>query len=62
MEHVMSTNLVGYNQLNGVVENELKFDSSSSLANNTVKYRLPIVNVSLRGGKNSRQTLKSGLI
>ena len=57
MEHVMSTNLVRYNQLNGVVENELKFDSSSSLANNTVKYPPPIVNVSLRGGKNFIQTL-----
>ena len=56
----MSTN-INYNQVNGVIENELKFDSSNSLANNPVKYPLPIVNLILRDGKKSRQNLKSGL-
>ena len=47
MKYVMSTNVNNTNQVNDVVENELKFDSSNSLSNNTVKYPLPIVSISL---------------
>ena len=40
----------------------MKFDSSTSLANNHVKYTLHIVTLGLRGSKYSRQTFNSGLI
>ena len=60
MDQVIITN-TNYNKLNDVIENELKFDSSNSLANNPIKYPLPIVTIRLRGGKKSRQTYKSGL-
>ena len=49
------------NKVNYFIYNELKFYSSNSLSNNTVKYPLTIVTISLRGGENSRQTLSSGL-
>ena len=60
MDHVVITD-ISSNQLNDVIENELKFDSRNSLAKNTVKYPLPKVSVILRGGKDSRQNLNSGI-
>ena len=58
--HVVSTN-INTNKVNDIIENELEFDSSNSLANNNVKYPLPIASKMLKGGKKSRQTLNSGL-
>ena len=43
----MSTNIKS-NQVNYIIENELKFDIGNSLANNTIKYPLYIVTLSLR--------------
>ena len=56
LDHVVSTNTKN-NQVNDVIDNELKFDVIKILANNHVKYPLPILNISLRGGKKYRQTL-----
>ena len=56
----MSTN-IKTNQVNDVIENELKFYSSNSLSNNPSQDPLSIVNISLRGSKKFRQTLISGL-
>ena len=61
LDHVASTNLVDHDQLNEVVDNELKFDSSSSLSNNPVKDALPIFTVSLIVVHKYRHTLNSGL-
>ena len=46
----MSAN-VNTNQLNDVVENELKFYSSNSIANIPVKDSLPMETTIFRGGK-----------
>ena len=46
----LSTNIKS-NQVNGGIDNELKFDSSNSLSNDYVNDTLPIVNISLRGRK-----------
>ena len=46
----VSTNIKS-NQVNGGIDNELKFDSSNSLSNDYVNDTLPIVNISLRGRK-----------
>ena len=46
----MSTT-IKYNKVNDVIDNELKFDSINSLANNPVKDALPITNISHRGSK-----------
>ena len=51
MYHVLITN-IQYNQLNDVIENELKFDSSNSLSNNPVNDTLSIVTLSLIFSKN----------
>ena len=56
----MCTN-VKTNQVNGIIDNELKFDSRNILDNNPVQNPLPILTINLRGGKKSRQTLNSGL-
>ena len=56
----MSDN-IKYNQLNGIIDNELVIDSSNSLANNPIKDTLPIVITGLRFGKRSKHTLNSGL-
>ena len=53
LDHIVSTNIKS-NQVNEVIYNEVKFYSRNSLANNTVNYPLPIVTLSLRGGKNYR--------
>ena len=60
MDHVVNTN-IKHNPVNDVIDNELKFDRSNSLANNPVKDTLHIVTIMLRGRKKSRQTLSSGL-
>ena len=41
-------NILDYNQVKDIVDNELKFDSSGSLSAKTVKYTLPVVTISLR--------------
>ena len=61
MEHVISMNRIEYNQVNDIVDNELKFDSSSSLGTSPVKDYLYVATKILREGKNSRQDLNSGL-
>ena len=61
MYHVVST-IINYHKVNDAINNELTFDISNSIDNNPINYNLPIMTVSLRGGKNSGQTLKSGLI
>ena len=58
MNHVESTN-INDNKLNDVIENELKFDSSNSLTNDTVEDPRPMVTLSLIGGKNFRHNLNS---
>ena len=57
----MITN-INYNQVNNVIDNELKFYSGNILANNPVKVPLTIVTISLIGGKKSIHTLKSYII
>ena len=48
----MSTNVnTNTDKVNDAVDNELKFDSSNSLANNNMQYPLPTVNIRFRGGK-----------
>ena len=59
--HVVSMNTIDYNQVNDVVDNELKLDISSCLFNIPVIDPLPVVNIRLRGGKNTRHTLNSVL-
>ena len=61
MNHIVSNN-IKTNKINYIIENELKFYSSNSLANDHVKYKLAIVTIRLRGGKNDRQNLNLGLI
>ena len=46
----MSTNIKS-NQVNGGIDNELKFDSINSLSNDSINDTLPIVTISLRGRK-----------
>ena len=46
----MSTN-INHNQVDYVIDNELKIDSRDILANNPVKDTIPILNINLRGGK-----------
>ena len=58
--HVLITN-INHNQVNDAIYNELKFDGSNNLVNNTVEDSLTILTIMLRGGKYSRQTFKSGL-
>ena len=58
---IFFSNNIKCNQVNDTIDNELKFDRINSLANYTVKDELHTVNIILRGGKNSRQTLNSGL-
>ena len=53
-------NLVDYNQVNDIVHKELKYDSSISLATNSVNDPLHVVTISLRADKNSRKTFNSG--
>ena len=55
------SNNIKTNQVDDVVDNELKFDSSNSLATNNVQNNLPMVNLRLRVGKKYIQTLNSGL-
>ena len=50
MYHTVSTNIKS-NQVNGGIDNELKFNSSNSISNDSVNDTLPIVNISLRGRK-----------
>ena len=56
----MSTN-INTNQVNDAINNELEFDMIHSLSNNNVQDPLTIVNIRIRFGKKSRQTLNSGL-
>ena len=56
----MSTN-IKHNQGNDIIENELKFDSRNNLVNDTVEHPLPILTISLKGGRKSIKTLKSVL-
>ena len=58
LDHVVSTN-IDHIQVNDVIYNELKFDSSNSLSNNPVKDTLPIVTIILIGGKHYRNNLNS---
>ena len=60
MDHIVSTN-IKTNQVDDAVDNELKFDGINSLSNNYVQDPLPMVTISLRVSKKSRQTLNSGL-
>ena len=48
--HAVSTNIKS-NQVNYGIDNELKFDSSNSLANDSINDTVPIVTISLRGVK-----------
>ena len=48
-------------QVDDIIYNELKFDSSNSLANNPLKYPLSIFTVRLRGSEKYIRTLSSGL-
>ena len=48
--HLVRTNITS-NNVNDIIENELKFDIGNSLANNTIKYPLYIVTLSLRVSK-----------
>ena len=57
----IESNRINTNKVNDIFYNELKFDSSNSLANNHVQYPLPMVTKRLRGVKISRQTSNSGL-
>ena len=50
LDHDFITN-TKYNQVNDVINIELKFDRSNSLSKYPVNYPLPIVTVILRGGK-----------
>ena len=52
MDLIISTNPLGYIQLYDTVDKKLKFDSIRSVANNPVKYPLPILTISLKGGEN----------
>ena len=51
LDHVTSNN-IKQNKVNSVIGNELEFDSSHILANNTVKYPLHIVTISLIWDRN----------
>ena len=50
MEHVMSSNIKSI-EVNDTIGKKLQFDSSNSLDNNTIKYTLYIVTLSLRVSK-----------
>ena len=56
LDQIMSTNKKS-NKVNEVIGNEMKFDGINSLANNPVKYPLPIATIRLRNGKKYRNTL-----
>ena len=47
MYHVMSTNVKEFNQINEVVDNEIKVDINYSLDNGQMKYPNPIVTLRL---------------
>ena len=56
----MSTN-INKNQVDDVFDNELKFESSNSLANNHVQDLLPMVTIRIIVGNKYRHTLNSGI-
>ena len=57
----MIDNIKEYKQVNYAFDNEMKFDSSYSLADIPIKHPQLIVTISLRGGKKSRKILFSGI-
>ena len=60
MDHVVSINLKD-NQVNGIVDNTLKFDSKSSVAI-LIRYPQPVVTIGIILGKKSRKMINYGLI
>ena len=59
--HLMNNHLKYINQLNDVIENEMKFGSTSNLYRCPNNYPLPLVTVSLIFGKNFRAELVHGI-
>ena len=47
LDQIVSTNIEYYNQVNYVVDNEMKFDSRSTLETSTVKDPLSVATTSL---------------
>ena len=59
--HIVNNNIkTNKNQRNDAIENQPKFDNIFNLSSGN-KYPLPVVNVSLRGGKKKRATTVAGL-
>ena len=61
MYHVISTNLLYYNQFNTVFYNQLKIESISHISSSTVKYSHHVGTIRLRVGGKYKQTFNSGL-
>ena len=61
MEHIVITNIKEYNKVNDVVDNRMKFDSSSGINDIPTEDTQPIVTLSLGGIKKYRNTLVSDL-
>ena len=57
----MVNNVNKTNQLNCAIDKELESYYSKSLANNPVKYPLPILTISLMVGEKFKHTLNSGI-
>ena len=58
----MTNNIKDYNdQNNEAIDNELTLDNSSFILSSDTSDHLPVVTVSLRGGKKHRATIVDGL-
>ena len=60
MVHIVSINLIN-NQVNDVVNNELKFDYNYSLANDDIKDPQSVVTFDLKASKKMCVTYSAGL-
>ena len=60
--HVVTKNIKDYNyQYNDAIDNELTLDNSSFNLSSDNRDTLPVVTVSLRGGKKHRETVVAGI-
>ena len=62
LDHVVTSNInISKYQLNDSIENEPKFDTNSFNSSSETRDPLPVVIVTLRGGKKHRETDVSGI-
>ena len=62
LDNIVTNNIKDYNyQYNDAIDNEPTFDNSNFSLYSGTRYPLPVVTISLRGGKKQRATIDAGL-